>query len=175
MLCLFSKYNGILYPSIALEPTMAQRLSKVKQLVLSQLPQEGPIYNLGYESYILDEDGAWSMMEETVATNPDTGRGEAHVNEGTVNDRAMGALDIHHHLYKHDAICKEAFQDHNDKKSARGKSQRSWALTSTKCATCSPPCRLSSRGVRAVRRSRSTTLQKSMDMAWCVSTTTGPL
>ena len=107
---------GISSPNIALEPTMAQRLRKVKQLVLDQLPKDGPIYDLGYESYTLDEEGTWSIMEETVGTNPDTGAGEAYVNEGTapaVNSRAMGALDVRQQLYKHEAICKEAFEQHS--------------------------------------------------------------
>ena len=40
---------GIAQPEIALEPTMVQRLSKVKQLVLDQLPKEGPTFEVSKE------------------------------------------------------------------------------------------------------------------------------
>ena len=54
-----------------------------------------------------------------MATNPDTGKGEAYVTEETapaVNSRELGALDAGRQLYKHEAICKEAFETHNDEK-----------------------------------------------------------
>ena len=37
---------GIASPTIALEPRLQTRMEKVKQLVMQQLPSEGPIYNL---------------------------------------------------------------------------------------------------------------------------------
>ena len=41
----------------------------------------------------LDKEGEWLIFEETVATNPDTGKGEAYVTEETapaVNSRELG-------------------------------------------------------------------------------------
>ena len=107
---------GITVADIALAPTLEERLRKVKRLVLDQLPRDGPIYNLGYESYTLDDEGDWAIMEETVGVHPDSGKGEVYLDEGTVNHRRMGVLDVRHQLYKHEAICKEAFEVHDDKK-----------------------------------------------------------
>ena len=53
--------------------------------------------------------GAWVVHEETVATDPDSGRAEAHV-----NSRRLGVLDTAAQLYRPDDICKEAFEQHYD-------------------------------------------------------------
>ena len=82
----------------------------------AQLPSEGPIYDLGYESFTLDNSGEWNIVEETVVTAPDTGKGEVYIDQGDVNSRAMGALDVRLQLAKHEAICDEAFEEHDDKK-----------------------------------------------------------
>ena len=76
---------GITVADIALAPTLEERLRNVKRLVLDQLPRDRPIYNLGYESYTLDEEGDWAIMEETMGIHPDSGRGEVYLDQETVN------------------------------------------------------------------------------------------
>ena len=53
---------GIASPEIALEPRLGERLEKVKQMVFRQLPTDGPIYDLGYESYTLNKDSDWHIV-----------------------------------------------------------------------------------------------------------------
>ena len=51
------------------------------------------------------------VHEEIVATDPDTGRAEAHV-----SSRRLGLLDIAAQLNRPDDICTEAFEQHSDKR-----------------------------------------------------------
>ena len=100
---------GVKAPTLAIDAHTPTRNRKAKQMVLDQIPEDGVIYEFSNERYTFDPDGAWVVHEEVVATDPDTGRAEAHV-----NSRRLGALDTAAQLYRPDEICKEAFEDHSD-------------------------------------------------------------
>ena len=62
----------------------------------------GTLSEFSDEKTTLDPDGAWQIHEETVGTDPGTGRAEAHV----VLDRGLGVLRSD--LLFPDDICPEA-------------------------------------------------------------------
>ena len=102
---------GVKATEIALDTDTPTRNRRAKQIFLDQIPEDGVIYEFSQERYEFDPEGAWVLHEETVATNPDSGRPEAHV-----NSRRLGVLlDVAAQLYKPEAICKEAFEHHGDK------------------------------------------------------------
>ena len=76
----------ILLPLILTE---AQRLVRVKQMVLTRVPNNGVIYEQSRETYHVDEHGIWNISEESVHTNA-AGRGTTEL----VMDRRVGAIPI---------------------------------------------------------------------------------
>ena len=58
-------------------------------MVEEELPSDGePLMHHSQEEYFYDDNGAWAVSEETVATDPDSGQAESHV----VLDRRLGTL-----------------------------------------------------------------------------------
>ena len=101
---------SIARPSIALDLDTPRRHEKIKQMVLGQLQTGLPVFEHSNELTWYDPDGQWDIWEETVGTDPDTGRGEAHLQE-----RRLGALlDVTAQLYMPEAMCAAAFERAED-------------------------------------------------------------
>ena len=99
---------GLTRKQLPLNLTHAERKAKLKEMVEDELPLSGTLMQHSQEEYTYDSSGAWAISEETVGTDPDTGRAESHV----VLDRRVGTLSGTF-LFA-EAFCKEAFEDHND-------------------------------------------------------------
>ena len=61
------------------------------------------------EEYLYDDSGTWTVSEETVVTDPDSGQADSHV----LLDRRLGTLGSANFLFQ-DSFCKEAFENHDD-------------------------------------------------------------
>ena len=99
-------------------------------MVLDQIPEGGVIYEHSHESYTFDPEGAWTLHEETVGVDPDTGRPEA-----LVNSRRLGVLDVAAQLYRPSEICAEAFEHHDDKLCCQRQIASILARASARCAS----------------------------------------
>jgi hypothetical protein len=88
--------------------TESQRRTKVKALVLRELP--AVLYEFSDEVWTLDPDGPWKIHEESVGMNE-----ELTPVARTVMDRRTGALPTFSQFLFHDALCPEAFEDVPDK------------------------------------------------------------
>ena len=100
---------GLTKKQLPLNLTHAERKKRIKDMVQDELPLSGPLMHHSQEEYLYDESGAWAVNEETVGTDPGTGKGESHV----ILDRRVGTLGSGSFLFQ-DAICKEAFESHDD-------------------------------------------------------------
>jgi hypothetical protein len=88
-----------------------ERNERVRELVQAKIPDDGVLYEVSEERWVLDTRGGWKVSEETVGTHPDTGEAEAHV----VMDRRVGALPLPPpELLFPEAVCPQAYQDHGD-------------------------------------------------------------
>jgi hypothetical protein len=86
-----------------------QRYAKVWELIEAELPENGVLYEVSEERWLLDPRGSWKLSEETAGTNPDTGEAEAHmVLDRRVGPRPNPPLVM---LFA-DAVCEAAFEDH---------------------------------------------------------------
>jgi hypothetical protein len=75
------------------------------------LPEDGVLYEVSEERWLLDPRGSWKISEETVGTHPDTGKAEARV----VLDRRIGARPLPPPtMLFADAVCEAAFEEHGD-------------------------------------------------------------
>ncbi len=106
---------GLKPKSIPLNLDLNQGRALVKQMVESELP-DGALYEVSDEAWDLDPDGSWLIHEETVGsrrvgTDPDTNLAESHV----VLDRRVGARPVFSHFLFSEALCEEAFEEHEDK------------------------------------------------------------
>ena len=99
---------GLTKKTLPLNLTHAQRLAKIKAMVEDEL-RLGTLYEHSREKSTFDPDGAWSIHEETVATDPDAGRAGAQV----VLDRGLGVLRSD--LLFSDDICLEAYERREEK------------------------------------------------------------
>ena len=70
--------------------TEAQRNAKIKEVVRAQLDLTKPIYEVSKERWEYDagSDGAWTIHEETVARDPDSGQTEVLL------DRRVGMAPV---------------------------------------------------------------------------------
>ena len=100
---------GLKPKSVPLNLDEAQRHALVRRMIEEELSDV--LYEVSAETWTLDPDGSWLISEETVATNPDTGLAEAHV----VLDRRVGARPVFNQFLFADALCDEAFEEHDDK------------------------------------------------------------
>ena len=66
---------GIDRVTLPLNLTAAQRTQRVKEMVRAQLDLTQPLYEVSKETWSFDEtsDGAWTIHEETVGIDPDSG------------------------------------------------------------------------------------------------------
>ncbi len=99
---------GIKSTTLPSNMTSPQRRAKIKRLVEAQLP--AVLYEMSEESWTLDPTGSWRIHEETVATDADTGIAEAE----TVLDRPTGARPVFGNFLFPEALCDEAFEEHDD-------------------------------------------------------------
>ena len=60
---------GLTEISLPLNLTESQRLERVKQMVLANVPANGVLYEQSRETYHVDPDGVWKISEESVHTN----------------------------------------------------------------------------------------------------------
>ncbi|MCP3866237.1 MAG: hypothetical protein GY695_24480, partial [Aestuariibacter sp.] len=100
---------------IRLDVSDQGRRRRVRERFEEQLREQFPdgvLQEHSDEVWILDPDGSWKIHEEVVATNPDTGEGEAHV----VLDRRTGGRPVAmSQLLEAEAVCDEAWEQHDDK------------------------------------------------------------
>ena len=102
---------GITAPELPIDASTPTRNRKARELVEQQIPANGIIFEVSEETYIFDPDGAFYIFEETIATDPDSGQAEAHVNY-----RRMGCwVDLSSQLYRPQDLCEEAFEHRDDK------------------------------------------------------------
>ena len=88
-----------------------QRVALVKRLVLSSIRSQETLMEMSDEKWQYDPEGSWRINEETVGVDPETHVPEAHV----VLDRRTRALPmLSSTMLFQEAICKEAFEEHND-------------------------------------------------------------
>ena len=103
--------SGLRAKELPLRLRSPERYERVKQMVREEIPDDGVIYEVSEERWVLDRRGGWKVSEETVGTDPDTGEAEAHV----VLDRRVGALPLPPPtLLFPEAVCPEAFEQHAD-------------------------------------------------------------
>jgi hypothetical protein len=79
----------------------------VRRMVEQELP--AVLYEVSEETWTLDPDGSWRIHEETVGTNA-AGFAEAE----TVLDRPTGARPVFGNFLFPEALCDEAFEEHDD-------------------------------------------------------------
>ncbi len=110
---------GIKPTSIPLHLTMDQRRAKVKQMIEADIPENKVVYEVSKDTWTLDSEGSWLIDEETVGTNKATGEGESHVTLERPSDkhrrRRAAAKPVFSHFLFSEAICDEAFEEHDDK------------------------------------------------------------
>ncbi len=88
--------------------TSPQRRAKVRRIVEAELSDV--LYEMSDETWTLDGSGSWRIHEEVVATDPDTGTAEAY----TFLDRPTGTRPVLANFLFPDALCEEAFEEHDD-------------------------------------------------------------
>ena len=77
-------------------------------MVEAELP-EGALYKVLDETWTLDPTGNWRISEETVKVT--AGVGSVDI----VLDRRLGVRPVYSHFLFPEALCDEAFEDHDDK------------------------------------------------------------
>ena len=78
---------GLTQISLPLNLTEAERLARVKAMVMATVPANGVIYEQSRERYHVDEHGTWRISEESVSVNA-AGRTATQL----VMDRRVGTL-----------------------------------------------------------------------------------
>jgi hypothetical protein len=102
---------GLRPVTLPLNLTSPQRHARVRDIIEEQLPDDGVLYQVSEEVWSLDDAGSWVVAEETVGTDPDTGRAAAHV----VMDRRVGAHPVPPAtMLFPEAVCETAFEQHDD-------------------------------------------------------------
>ena len=97
--------------SLPLNLAQQDKLAKVKQLVKDQLGSDVLLTHTD-EVWTLDRStNSWRIHEETVQADPQAGKDEVDV----ILDRRVGARPVLCQLPYADRLCKEAFEDHDDK------------------------------------------------------------
>ncbi len=100
---------GLLPTTIPLNMTSPRRRERVRELVTRDLP--AVLYEYSEEVWTLDPRGAWQIHEETVGIFPGLDEAAAI----TILDRPTGAHPIFAQFLFPDAICPEAYEEHEDK------------------------------------------------------------
>ncbi len=99
---------GLKPKSIPLDMDSPTRYDRVRGMVEAELP-DGALYEVSDETWTLDPTGNWRISEETVKV--EGGVGSVHI----VLDRRLGAQPVYNQFLFPDALCDEAFEDHDDK------------------------------------------------------------
>jgi hypothetical protein len=108
---IFVEKNNMTSKELPLRRRSPERNDRVRELVEAEIPDDGVLYEVSEEKWVLDRRGGWKVSEETVGTHPDTGEAEAHV----VIDRRVGAGPLPPPgLLFPEAVCPEAFEEHGD-------------------------------------------------------------
>jgi hypothetical protein len=103
--------SGLTARELPLRLSSPERYECVKELIGGEIPDDGVVYEVSEERWVVDRRGGWKVSEETVGTHPDTGEAEAHV----VMDRRVGAAPLPPPgLLFPEAVCPQAFEDHED-------------------------------------------------------------
>jgi hypothetical protein len=99
---------GLKPKSIPLDMDSPTRHRLVKGMVQDELP-DGALYEVSDETWTVDPTGNWRISEETVRI--DRGVGDVDI----VLDRRLGARPVFSQLLFAEALCEEAYEDHDDK------------------------------------------------------------
>jgi hypothetical protein len=101
--------SGLRAKELPLRLSSPDRRERIKEMVRAELSEV--VYEVSEERWMLDTNGGWKVSEETVGVDPDTGEVEAHV----VLNRRVGARPLlPSTLLFPDAVCAEAFEEHDD-------------------------------------------------------------
>ena len=100
---------GLTQISLPLNLTEAERLARVKAMVMANVPANGVIYEQSRERYHVDEHGVWKISEESVSVNA-AGHGATQL----VMDRHVGTLTLKSQFLFSESICRDAFEEHQD-------------------------------------------------------------
>ena len=98
---------GLKPSTIPTNMTSPRRRAKVRRMVEQELPDV--LYEVSDETWTLDPAGSWRIHEETVGTNA-----AGDVEAETVLDRPTGARPVFGNFLFPEALCDEAFEEHDD-------------------------------------------------------------
>ena len=102
---------GLTTATLPMSLSQLERDRRIKEMITDDLPLSGVIHEVSKETWTYDKTGSWLISEETVKYNAE----EGETQDTVVLQRRMrgGPCAISRFLYP-EALCKEAFEEHDD-------------------------------------------------------------